>query len=166
MARSRQYPKEAMTDAEYEYDPQLLANIALAESLPYYLEQEVRGIGLNLNANQFMCCKQEGSIFSGKSFRFIEKFAYLSSNITSTESNVNTQLVKAWTANDRLSIIWKSDLSDKIKRDFFQAATVLILLYRCTIWMLKKRIEKKLDENYTRMPFTVFNKSWEQHPRK
>ena len=36
-----------------------------------------------------------------------------------------------------------SDLSDKIKQDFFQAPVVSILFYGCTAWMLKKRIERK-----------------------
>ena len=40
--------------------------------------------------------------------------------------------VSSWTAIDRLSIIWKSDLTDKMKRSFFQAAVVSILLYGCT----------------------------------
>ena len=62
----------------------------------------------------------------------------------------NTRLTKAWTAIDRLSIIWKSDLTDKMKRSFFQAAVVSILLYGCTSWTLTKRL-KKLDGNYTRM---------------
>ena len=52
---------------------------------------------------------------------------------------------------DRLSIIWKSDLIDKMKRSFFQATDVSILLYGCTTWTLTKRLEKKLDDNYTRM---------------
>ena len=43
---------------------------------------------------------------------------------------------------DRLSIIWKSDLSDKIKLDFFQTVMVLILLDECTTWTLKKRLHK------------------------
>ena len=47
------------------------------------------------------------------------------------------------------SIIWKSDLTDKMKRSFFQAAVVLILLYGCTTWTLTKRLKKKLDGNYT-----------------
>ena len=64
------------------------------------------------------------------------------------------QLMKAWTAIDRLSIIWKSDLTDKMKRTFFQAAVVSILLYGCTTWMLTKRLEKKLDANYTRITRT------------
>ena len=46
---------------------------------------------------------------------------------------------KAWTYIDRLSVIWKSDLTDKIKRSFFQVAVVSILLYRCTTWTLTKR---------------------------
>ena len=32
--------------------------------------------------------------------------------------------------------------------------------------MLTKRIEKKLDDNYTRMPWAILNKSWRQHPTK
>ena len=39
-----------------------------------------------------------------------------------------------------------------------------ILLYGCTTWTLTKRMEKKLDGNYTRMLRAIFNKSWRQHP--
>ena len=38
-----------------------------------------------------------------------------------------------------------------MKRSFFQAAVTSILLYGCTTWTLTKRLEKKLDGNYTRM---------------
>ena len=40
-----------------------------------------------------------------------------------------------------------SELTDKMKRSFFQAAVVSILLYECTTWTLTKRLEKKLDGN-------------------
>ena len=60
----------------------------------------------------------------------------------------------------------KSDLTDKMKRSFFQAAVVSILLYGCTTWTLTKRMEKKLDTNYTRILWTILNKSWRQHPTK
>ena len=63
-------------------------------------------------------------------------------------------------------IIWKSDLTDKMKRSFFQAAVVSIQLYGCTTWTLTKRLEKKLDGNYTRMLRAILNKSWRQHPTK
>ena len=72
--------------------------------------------------------------------------------------------MKAWTAINKLSIIWKSDLADKMKCSFFQAVVVLILLYGCTTWTRTKRLEKKLDGNYTRMLRAILNKSWKQHP--
>ena len=75
-------------------------------------------------------------------------------------------ITKAWTAIDRLSIIWKSDLTDKMKRSFFQAAFVSILLYGCTTWTLTKRPEKKVDGNYTRMSRAILNKSWRRHPTR
>ena len=34
------------------------------------------------------------------------------------------------------------------------------------IWMLTKRMEKKLDGNYTRMLWAVLNKSWKQYSTK
>ena len=74
--------------------------------------------------------------------------------------------MKAWTAIDRFSIIQKSDLTDKMKRRFFQAAVVSILLYGCTTWTLTKRLKKKLDGNYTRMLRAIGNKSWQQHPTR
>ena len=79
---------------------------------------------------------------------------------------IETRLTKAWTAINRLSIIWKSDLTDKMKRSFFQAAVTSILLYGCTTWTLTKRLEKKLDGNYTRMLRAILNKSWRQHPTR
>ena len=49
---------------------------------------------------------------------------------------------------------------------FFQAAVTSILLYGCTTWTLTKRLEKKLDGNYTRMLRAILNKSWQQHPTR
>ena len=83
-----------------------------------------------------------------------------------TEKDIETRLTKAWTAINRQSIIWKSDLTDKMKRRFFQAAVTSILLYGCTTWTLTKRLEKKLDGNYTRMLRAILNKSWQQHPTR
>ena len=53
-----------------------------------------------------------------------------------------------------------------MKRSFFQAAVVSIQLHECTTWTLTKRVEKKLDGNYTRMLPAILNKSWRQHPTK
>ena len=53
-----------------------------------------------------------------------------------------------------------------MKRSFFQAAVVSILLYGCTTWTLTKRLEKKLDGNYTRILRAILNKSRWQHSTK
>ena len=53
-----------------------------------------------------------------------------------------------------------------MKRSFFQAAVVSILLYGCTTWTLTKRLGKKLDGNYTRMLRAILNKSWRQQPTR
>ena len=90
----------------------------------------------------------------------------LGSSVLSTEKYIDTRLTKAWTAINKLSIIWKSDLTDKMKRNFFQAAVVSILLYGCTTWTLTKRLEKKLDGNYTRMLRAILKKSRRQHPTR
>ena len=79
---------------------------------------------------------------------------------------MNTRLAKAWTAIYRISVLWKSDLTDKMKCSFFQATVVSILLYGCTTWTLTKNIKKKLDGNDTRMLQSILNKSWRQPPTK
>ena len=115
-----------------------------------------------------MCYNQTGNIstLDGTSLKLVDKFTYLGSSVASTEKDIDTRLTKAWTAINRLSIIWKSDLTDKMKRSFFQAAVASILLYGCTTWTLTKRLEKKLDDNYTRMLRAILNKSWRQHPTR
>ena len=169
--RSKRYRAKTITDADYADDLALLANTPnQAETLLHSLERAAAGIGLHVNANktEYMCYNQTGNIatLDGASLKLVDKFTYLGSSVSSTEKDIDTRLTKAWTAIDRLSIIWKSDLTDKMKRSFFQAAVVSILLYGCTTWTLTKRLERKLDGNYTRMLRAVLNKSWRQHPTR
>ena len=110
--------------------------------------------------------KGDISTLDGTSLKLVDKFTYLGSSVSLTEKDIDTQLTKAWTAIDRLSIIWKSDLTDKMKRSFFQATVVSLLLYGCTTWTQTKRLEKKLDGNYTRMLRAILNWSWRQHPTR
>ena len=123
---------------------------------------------MSMHTKLNICYNQTGNIatLDGASLKLVDKFTYLGSSVSSTEKDIDTRLTKAWTAIDRLSIIWKLDLTDKIKRSFFQAAVMSILLYGCTTWTLTKRLEKKLDGNYTRMLRAVLNKSWRQHPTR
>ena len=106
------------------------------------------------------------STLNVSSLKLVDKFSYWGSSVSSTKTDIDTRLTKARTAINRLSVIWKSDLTDKIKCSFFQAAIVSILLYGCTTWTLTKQLEKKLDGNYTRMLRAILNRSWKQHPTK
>ena len=141
-----------------------------AETLLHSLERVATGIGFHVNAHktEYMCYNQTGDIstLDGTPLKLVDKFTYLRRSVSSTEKDIDTRLTKARTAIDRLSIIWKSDLTDKMIRSFFQAAVVSILLYGCTTWTLTKRLEKTLDDNYTRMLREILNKSWQQHPTR
>ena len=142
--RSRRYPATTITDADYADDIAILANTPdQAETLLHSLERAATSIGLYVNAHktEYMCYNQTGDIstLEGTPLKLVDKFTYLGSSV-------------------------KSDLTDKMKRSFFQAAVTSILLYGCTTWMLTKRLEKKLDGNYTRMLRAILNKSWQQQP--
>ena len=65
-----------------------------------------------------MCFNQRGDIstLNDSSLKLVDKFIYQGSNVSSTETDINTRLAKACTAIDRLPVIWKSDLTDRIKR--------------------------------------------------
>ena len=145
-----------LKDTDNADDIALLANTHnLAESLLQSLEQVAKGIGLhgNTNKKEYMYFNLEGAMSSlnGSPLKLVDKFTYLGKRVSSTERDVNMRRVKAWIVIERLSFINKSDLSNKIKLEFFQAVVVLILLYECTTWTLTKLIEKKLVSNCTRM---------------
>ena len=69
-------------------------------------------------------------------------------------------------SGSQIYVKYITDLTDKMKRSFFQAAVTSILLYGFTTWTLTKRLEKKLDGNYTRMLRAILNKSRQQHPTR
>ena len=169
--RSRRYPAKTITDADYADDIAILANTPKqAETLLHSLERAAAGIGLHFNAHktEYMCFNQAGDIstLDKTSPKQVDEFTYRGCSVSSTEKDIDRRLTKAWTAIDKLSIIWKSDLTDKMKRSFFQAAVVSILLYGCTTWTLTKRLEKKIDGNYTRMLRAILNKSGQATPHK
>ena len=92
-----------------------------------------------------MCFNQRSNIstLNVNSLKLVHKLNYLGSSVSSTETDINTRLAMPWTAIDRLLVLWKSDLTDKMKRCFFQAMFLSILMYGCTTWTLTKCIEKK-----------------------
>ena len=158
---SRRYPAQTITTVDYADDIALLANSSTqAESSQHSLERAAGSLGLHVNVDntEYMCFNQRGDISTQKGDP-LKQVHLLRKQCLIIEIDINTRLTKVWTAIDRLSVIWKSDLTNKIKRSFFQAAVVSILLYGCTTWTLSKRMEKKLDSNYTKMLRAILNKS-------
>ena len=108
--RSWRYPTQTIADTGYADDIALLANTPTqTESQLYCPERAAGGISPHVNTDktEYTYFNQSGNMFT-----------YLGSNVSSTENDINMWLTKAWTAIDKLSVIWKSDLTNKIKRSF------------------------------------------------
>ena len=115
-AKSKWYPTEIIAD-----DLQLHSNTpAQVKFLLHGLEQATRGI--DHYVSPVYVFKRRSHLHSKwQASKISRPVVYLGSNISSTESDVNIHIGNSWTAIDRLLTIWKSDLSNKIKEEFFQA---------------------------------------------
>ena len=138
---SRKYSAKTITDADNPDDIGILANtLTQNETLLHSLERAATSIDLHINAHntEYMCNNHTGDIsaLGGISLKLVVKFTYLGSSVSSNEKDIDTRLAKAWTAINSFSVIWKSHLTDKWKRSFFQAAVVSILLYGWTTRLL------------------------------
>ena len=169
--KSKCYPAMKITDAGYADDLAVLADILKdATFLLHSIERTAKEIGFYLNADktEFICFNQDASermkSLDGEKIKQVEDFKYLGSYIASTEHDVNIRLGKAWNALNELDKIWKSNLTDKLKRNFFRAAVETVLLYGSVSWTLTTHLEKKIDGAYTRMLRTALNRSWKDHP--
>ena len=97
--RSRRYPTQTITDADFADDIALLANtLAQAETLLHSLERAAAGIGLYVNADktEYMYFNQRGDIstLNASSLKLVDKFTYLGNSISWTETDVNMRLTK------------------------------------------------------------------------
>ena len=125
----------------------------------YYVDDLALIVNAPAQANKVLAVKERAIFtFSFKPLKWVHRITYLSSNISSTESDINMRIGKALSAIETSSIIRKSYLSYKIERDFFKAG-----LYGTNIWMhhldSKEKFRKSLKGNYARRQHSVFNKS-------
>ena len=118
--RSKRSSAQTITDADYAGDIALLANIpGLAESRLHSLKKAAGDIDLYAKADktEYMCFNQNQkgdiSALKGGSLKRVDKFTYLGKSVSSTKNDIDTQLAKEWNAIDWLSVIWRSDVSDK-----------------------------------------------------
>ena len=98
-----------------------MIDIDYTDDLVLLFPQHNQAVALasNVNVSKQSSCSFRRSHSRGKPLKLIDQLTYFGSNVSSTESNVNIRVAKALAAFGRLSILWKSDLSYKIRRDFF-----------------------------------------------
>ena len=74
----------------------------------------------------------------------VEDFKYLGSYVASTAHDIDIRLGKAWGALNETDKIWKSELPENLKRNFFRAIVESVLIYGAITWTLTTSLEKKL----------------------
>ena len=168
--KSKRHTAKKIIDADYADDLAVLADyLKDATSLLHSIETIAREIGLYVNADktEFICLNQVASenmkSLNGEKVKQVDDFKYLGSYIASTEPDVDIRLGNAWGALNGMDKIWKSNLSDQLKRSFFRATVESVLIYGSTTWTLTSKLEKKLNGAYTRMLRAALNRSWKDH---
>ena len=108
-ARRRWYSAEMITDADYINNPALILQLHLAKLNLFCLvwsRQKKALVSAWTQLNEFMCFNGAISPINGQTLKLVDKFIYLGSNISSTESDVNICIGKIRTTIDRLMTIW------------------------------------------------------------
>ena len=107
--RSRRCPAKTITNTDYAWHSNSGKCNRPSRTLLHSLERAATGIGLHVNAHktEYTCFNQTGDIstLNGSSLKLVDKFTYLGNSVSSTKTDINTWLTKAWTVIDRLSII-------------------------------------------------------------
>ena len=141
--RSRRHPAKEISDADYADDIALLTDyIKDAEATLHRVENLAKVIGLFVNAakTKFICLNQNAASgiksLNAETINLENYVNYHCSFIASTEQDVNIRLGKAWTALNGMNNIWKSNLPDQLKRNFFRATVESVLVYGSISWTL------------------------------
>lgn len=97
-------------------------------------------------------------ILTGENIEQADDFKCLGSYIASTEYDVNIKLGKVWGALDLMNQMWKQNLPDKLKRNFYRTSVQSVLVYVSLTETLRAKLEKMLDGAYTRILRAALNK--------
>ena len=124
------HPSKHITDLDYADDIALLSDqIKNAEILVQSLESLTNKVGLTLNSTKTECMllneestRNEIHTLNGTSLNTVDDFKYLGSYIKDSENGFNTRKALAWSACNKLHLIWKSNISKDTKLAFFRAS--------------------------------------------
>ena len=152
---SRRYPAEMLTDADFDNDLVILSyKIRNADKLLKILETAVASVGLYMNTTKTKLIEvnTEGIITAqnGCDLKQVKDFNYLDSKIISSENDIQMRIGSAWSALNKLTPIWKSNLDVSIKRKFFRNTVESVLTYSLQASTLTRSLASKLNGAYTR----------------
>ena len=166
-SRSRRHPAVCITDLMFADDIALLSQeIAQAQELLSRVEMEASKIGLHINAKKTELMtfnyKDEITIITlkGDKVKNVLDFKYLGGWMASSEHDFEIRKAMAWSACNKLKLIWSSNLTRNLKIRLFRATVESVLLYNSETWTINKTLQRKIDGCYTRMLRMAVGVSW------
>ena len=140
--------------------------IGNAEKLLKILETAAASVGFYINTTKtkFIAVNTEGTITAqnGCDLEQVHDFNYLGSKIISSEKYIQVEIASSWSALNKLTPIWKSNLDVSIRRDFFRATLESVMTYSSQAWTLTESLENKLNGACTRILRAALNFHWSQ----
>ena len=168
--KGSRYPAVMITDTDFADDIALISdNMEKAQELLEQVESAANQVGLQVNSTktEFMLYNfREGEICTAEGrtkLKQVQNFQYLGSWVDQSTQDLNIRKAKAWTALNRLTAIWKSNLGRKLKVCFFRAPVETVLLYGSEAWTLTSSLEKQLDGCYIRLLRAALYVNWRDH---
>ena len=168
--QSRRIGPECITDLDFADDIALISEqVQQAQTMLERVESAAATIGLLANPKKtkvmaFNCPNQVNIRTSdGSVLEVVSEFTYLGSLVSSPAADIGKRIALAWTASNKMSKIWKSSLSRKIKTRLFRSTVESVLLYGSEAWTLTERLSKKIDGCYTRLLRSALGYSWKDH---
>ena len=134
---SSRHPAIYITDTYYADDLAITSdNVEDANIMLHKIEEAAAEIGLGVNADktEYISLNQKNNSclksLKDKIIKQVNDFKYLGSYVASTDHDVTVRIGQAWAALNNMTSIWKSNLSVKLKKNFFRATVESILVYR------------------------------------
>ena len=125
--KANKTPQTARTisDTGYADDLCMLSDtLEEAQELLARVENAAAEVGLFMNEKktEYMSFNQSGRPLkseSGVDLKKVDDFLYLGSWVNTSERDISVRIAQAWSASNKLDAIWKSNLSRKLKIQFF-----------------------------------------------
>ena len=154
--RSRQQNPTVITETDFADDNALITeDMNQAQELLTRVEIESCKIGLNYTTLEVIHYNQVNSVpvlaKDGSTIKTVDNFKYLGAWMLSSGKDFLVRKALAWSACHKLRKVWKSNLSEEIKKRLFLTTLELIALYGSETWSVDKTLCKRLDACYTRM---------------